>query len=332
MKITPSPLGKRVKGYTKELAGLKEMIIAFIFTLLVFGFCYFIENYQLGYAYYNENLEIIGVVHQRVFLNEIKQNYLAQLKEQGYDIANIKMPKIFIENEIIKLSKVDETAIANYYIEKAEVSINMWQVTTQDDLLSYYFKSQQECDNFTKECKKYLTNEEYNVITISGDKILLTTEEVLQQKTTSLKENRKAIAIKRTPSVSVSRGGNTSKRYNAPMNSYIYMSSPYGMRNGSMHTGIDFAAAAGTELYAWKDGIVTYSGWYGNYGYFIAIDHSDGTTSRYAHCSKINVEVGEKITQGATIGYVGNTGRSTGPHLHFEILVNGEFVNPARYL
>lgn len=330
MKKSPSPLGKRVKGYSKELIELKEMIIAFIFIFLVFSFCYFIENYQLGYAYYNENLNIIGVVHQEIFLDDVKQSYLQQLAADNFNVIETKTPDLIIKSKIIRKNQNESGEISQYYIDNTKVNIEIWQVTTNDDLLSYYFKSQTDCDNFTKECKKYLAKDEYIITKISGDKNMITSQEILNEKLTKIKEYRKATTIERTKTTPVSRGG--VRRYNAPMASYVYMSSPYGMRNGSMHTGIDFAAAAGTELYAWKDGTVSYSGWYGNYGYFIAIDHSDGTISRYAHCSKINVEMGESITQGATIGYVGNTGRSTGSHLHFEILVNGNFVNPANYL
>ena len=99
-----------------------------------------------------------------------------------------------------------------------------------------------------------------------------------------------------------------------------------------MHTGVDFAAYSGTKIYSWKSGKVTFAGWSGGYGNFIEVSHDDGTISRYAHCSKLNVSLGQIVKKGQTIGYVGSTGNSTGPHLHFEIKVNGNFVNPLSYL
>ena len=99
-----------------------------------------------------------------------------------------------------------------------------------------------------------------------------------------------------------------------------------------MHTGVDFAANGGTPIYAWKSGKVTYRGWNGNYGNFVEIDHGDGTVSRYAHMSGYNCSLGDTVSAGYTIGYVGTTGNSTGNHLHFEIKINGSFVNPLNYL
>ena len=144
------------------------------------------------------------------------------------------------------------------------------------------------------------------------------------------KEAAEAAKKRAKTSTVVSRGG--CKRYNAPMASYVCITSKYGWRSSGWHSGVDFAAPQGTELYSWKNGTVTFAAWSGNYGYFIIVDHGDGTISRYAHCSKIIVNVGDSVVQGQTIGLVGSTGRSTGPHLHLEIQVNGKNVDPLLYL
>lgn len=107
-----------------------------------------------------------------------------------------------------------------------------------------------------------------------------------------------------------------------------YISSPYARRWGSMHTGVDIAAPKGTPIYASEEGVVTLAGWSGSYGRCVLIDHENGVVTRYAHQSKIIVKVGQRVEQGQIIGYVGSTGRSTGPHLHFEIIENGRTVNP----
>ena len=110
------------------------------------------------------------------------------------------------------------------------------------------------------------------------------------------------------------------------------LSSPYGMRNGSMHRGIDLANSTGTNVYAADGGRVTFSGYKGSYGYMIEINHENGYVTRYAHNSKLLVKSGERVYRGQHIAEMGNTGRSTGPHLHFEILVNGSHQNPSRYI
>ncbi len=121
-------------------------------------------------------------------------------------------------------------------------------------------------------------------------------------------------------------------KFMRPANGYI--SSRYGYRKsmGDFHTGVDFAGPTGTPIYASDGGKVTYAGWKGNYGYCVFINHGNGYTTVYAHCSKLLVKVGQSVAKGETIARVGSTGRSTGPHLHFEIRVNGQHKNPLNYI
>lgn len=106
----------------------------------------------------------------------------------------------------------------------------------------------------------------------------------------------------------------------------------YGYRWGRVHTGIDIPSSTGVAIRAADGGTVTFAGWSGGYGYCVRIDHGGNMTTLYAHCSKLYVSVGEKVFQGQTIAAVGNTGNSTGPHLHFEVTINGRTVDPQGYL
>lgn len=112
-----------------------------------------------------------------------------------------------------------------------------------------------------------------------------------------------------------------------------YISSGFGQRSGRLHKGIDIIANYGTEILAAADGVVTRSSWFESYGYCVDIRHSDGTLTRYAHCSKLIASVGEQVVAGQTIAKVGSTGRSTANHLHFEVRPNGgNPVNPNNYV
>lgn len=110
------------------------------------------------------------------------------------------------------------------------------------------------------------------------------------------------------------------------------ISSHFGPRWGGFHEGLDIAVPTGTPVRASKEGYVTFSGWNGGYGNAIDIDHGGGVVTRYAHNSRLLVSRGSFVYQGQVIAYSGNTGRSTGPHLHFEIRLNNRPVNPIRYL
>lgn len=113
--------------------------------------------------------------------------------------------------------------------------------------------------------------------------------------------------------------------------------SGYGVRidpiykTTKFHEGMDFSANIGTPIYATGNGTVTKAGWQSGYGRVVIINHGYGYETLYAHMNKINVRVGQKVTRGEVIGEVGNTGKSTGPHLHYEVHVKGRVVNPVNY-
>ena len=116
------------------------------------------------------------------------------------------------------------------------------------------------------------------------------------------------------------------------------ISSYFGYRNApnayatTYHRGIDWATPTGTSVMASCGGTVIQAGWSGSYGYMVLIQHPAGMQTRYAHLSRINVSVGQTVRQGDVIARSGNTGNSTGPHLHFELIQNGTPVNPLSYI
>lgn len=116
------------------------------------------------------------------------------------------------------------------------------------------------------------------------------------------------------------------------------LTSGYGMRDHPIlrrrarHNGVDLAAPTGTPVYATADGLVEMAQWYSSYGNYVQIEHGSDIETRYAHLSSYTVRPGQQVQMGDLIGYVGSTGRSTGPHLHYEVRVNGDPVNPIPYM
>ena len=117
-----------------------------------------------------------------------------------------------------------------------------------------------------------------------------------------------------------------------------YVSSEFGGRanpfdgSGDYHPGIDIAEDYGAPIYASASGYVQRAGWYGGYGNYVNLSHDYGYSTAYGHMSSIKVSAGDYVQKGQVIGYVGSTGYSTGPHLHFEVLLNGEQVNPRKLI
>jgi len=126
--------------------------------------------------------------------------------------------------------------------------------------------------------------------------------------------------------------------YRKPVVGEVEFTSGFGVRSDpflgrpAMHTGLDFRAATGDPVRATASGKVVSSGSAGGYGRMVEIDHGNGLSTRYGHLSEINVKVGDQIKIGQVIGEVGSTGRSTGPHLHYETRIDGEAVDPQKFL
>jgi murein DD-endopeptidase MepM/ murein hydrolase activator NlpD len=123
-----------------------------------------------------------------------------------------------------------------------------------------------------------------------------------------------------------------------PIVGEVDMSSPFGMRmdpfvrGPAIHTGIDLHGDTGDPVRATANGRVTIASWQGGYGKMVEIDHGNGLSTRYGHMSVIDVKVGDQLRIGQAIGKIGSTGRSTGPHLHYETRINDEAVDPQRFL
>jgi murein DD-endopeptidase MepM/ murein hydrolase activator NlpD len=123
-----------------------------------------------------------------------------------------------------------------------------------------------------------------------------------------------------------------------PIDGEIELASTFGVRNDpftgspAMHTGLDMQGETGKPVRATADGTVTTAGWSGGYGKAVDIDHGNGMSTRYGHLSSIDVHVGQSVRTGQIVGKIGSTGRSTGPHLHYETRVRGEAVDPQKFL
>ncbi len=116
------------------------------------------------------------------------------------------------------------------------------------------------------------------------------------------------------------------------------LTSDYGMRTHPVlggrrnHNGVDLAAPTGTPIYATADGLVSRAGPFSSYGNYVSIEHGAQLQTRFAHMSRVVAHEGQRVKKGELIGYVGTTGRSTGPHLHYEVRINGKPVNPVPYM
>lgn len=299
------------------------------------------------------------ILTQEVAKNKLLENRYEMIEyelKEGDNIWDIAMTYKTTMERILELntSIEDETKMQIGEVIKVEKASPILSITTVEEatfkeLIPAEIQYVEFSDLYKDETKVYQEgNDGLKELTVSVTKV--NGEEVsrsLISEKTLIEEKIKVIAYgtKEKPVITVpdksssassgssSSSSSSSGKFMHPLKGAGRISSTYGSRWGTFHKGIDYAAPAGTPIYASAAGKVIYSGYNsGGYGKLVIIEHSNGYQTYYAHNSKLYVNVGETVSQGERIAGVGSTGDSTGNHLHFEIRKNGSPVNPANYL
>jgi len=262
------------------------------------------KNYMLNYtAFLLSSKSINEIIDNSLYLQylfEADKNYFRLLKEEKAEHA-LKQTEMILAQE--------ELYAARSKMEKIEIELKAQENKKNAEIISVI-------------TSKKLEERDTQVLLQEYDE----TEYYIQQLIRRIEEEERK-----------------KKFFNSPMGSLIWpvrgpVTSPYGMRIHPifgvkrMHTGIDVDAPMGAPLVAAAYGIVVYADWLGGYGNTVIIQHAENHTTLYAHLRSSIVDVNRVIQQGELLGYVGSTGWSTGPHLHFEVRVNGEPVDPIPYL
>ena len=183
-------------------------------------------------------------------------------------------------------------------------------------------------NNFGRASKKYLLTESEKLVVARIERESVQKRDALQEQSTLL--SKKAKELQKQIEIETRRQNGTLIRDGSflwPCDS-TYITSEFGEWRGYSHCGLDIADSTGNPVYATKEGRVVAAGYDGGMGYHVIIDHGEGVKSIYMHASQLYVSAGQYVSQGETIMAIGSTGDSTGPHLHFSITINGEYVNP----
>ena len=197
----------------------------------------------------------------------------------------------------------------------------------------------EEAENIIKELKKKESRNSKDLSIVEKYEIELPELSTEKQAVAKLYEKKIVVVATKYPNTNAS-GFSTSRSTTSIKNLGISLVKPvsgvltsrFGARWGRTHTGIDVGAPTGTSIKAAAGGTVIFSGWKGTLGKLVVISHGNGIQTYYGHCSSLLVSTGDTVSAGQLVAKVGNTGRSTGPHLHFEIRVNGSAINPQKYI
>ena len=251
------------------------------------------------------------------------------------DVGEIMESDRQLEDAYIAARENTESVKADYEDTRSELEELKAQLKAEQEELE---KDIEEAIQIILDLENDLENRqaEYDAIMAAEDAANATIDKLVAE----LEAQRAAEAAAAAAAGGGSSGGgnaNATGSFLWPVASYVYVSSRFGLRvhpitgEKKSHTGIDIASNQGTAVYASDGGSVTLAGWNGGYGNCIMIDHGNGYVTLYGHLSSISVSVGQTVSQGATIGAVGSTGNSTGPHLHFEVLKNGTRIDPEQF-
>lgn len=281
----------------------------------------------------NGNLDLLAIV--------FNTDNLSDLLTAIDDVGEIMESDKNIEREYRAARENTEAAKEEY--EQVKLELN----AKQDDLREEQEELQADIDEATQIIKDLETDlenrqAEFDEIMAAEDAANAKIDELVAQ----LEAERRAAAA----AAAAANGGNSGSGAGVssgattgtasfvwPVASYVYISSRFGLRvhpitgETKSHTGMDIASNQGTSVYAADGGTVTLASWNGGYGNCIMIDHGNGYVTLYGHLSGYAISEGQAVSQGSVIGYVGSTGNSTGPHLHFEVLQNGTRIDPEQF-
>ena len=300
------------------------LILAMVFIKYKPAYEVTIAGEKLGYI---ERIDEFKNLIEEKIINQ-EGEYIANvslIQEPEYNFKLLKRTSEANADEVIEKLKTSDTVITYKYYE---VALN--------NETKSYVKTLEEAEKVVNEIKEEFADDNLELNLQINEKYTESIENVdtnnLEVATASVEnaakeikeenENKDALAIVNNIKLSV-----------LPVTGRI--TSRYGERSSlrrSTHTGLDIACTTGTDIKVVSNGTVTFSGKKGSYGNLVIVDHGNGVETWYGHCSKLYAKVGDTVTAGDVIAAVGSTGNSTGPHLHFEIRIDGECVNPQNYV
>lgn len=313
---------KKLKFYTKET------IKFFNIALIAIGFiiAIILIKYKPMYEVKIEGTTI-GYVENKKSLNEKIQENVENYSKENIESAELTAKPEYEFKLMNKSQDENEDEVIIALQNELEITYKYYEIASNNEVIEKV-KDEETAEKLVNEIKELSNNEVELTI---NEKTIKALEEIQIDDLEVAKENTvEKLNIDTTESIADING---IKVATLPVTGTI--SSRYGVSSKirvSTHTGLDIAATTGTPIKVVADGTVTFAAYSGSYGYIVKVDHGNGVETWYGHTSKMLVKEGQAVKAGDTIALVGSTGNSTGPHLHFEVRINGEHVNPQKYL
>lgn len=278
-------------------------------------------------AYKEEIMDTYDTVQKILDGKGVKKVYKVQKGDTMWDIAlrnGVSLEELQLANPSLVIDNIHIGDEINLSVIEPYITVTVVADVTSKEVITY--ETKKVTDKTLKAGKTVVKQEGKNGVAEVQAKVTLVNGNVVTEDVL----NRTVLTEPVARIVNVGTYYVASGTYIRPTGGII--SSRYGNRHGEFHTGVDFASARGTAIKVSNTGKVISAGWKGNYGLCVMVDHGNGVQTLYGHCSKLYVSVGQYVSKGDVIAAVGSTGRSTGPHVHFEVRINGKYTNPFNYI
>ena len=313
---------RKLKYYTKEA------IKFFNITLIAFGFIIAIVLIKYKPMYEVKlSGEEVGYIENKQALSELITSNVENYQSKNIEKVELSATPEYELKLVEKTKESDESDIIIALQKQLDITYKYYEIVSNEEVIEKV-DTIEIAEQIVNDIKEISDGEE--ILTINEK----TTKNIEEMSTDTLevaKENIiEKLDIDTTEAISNING---IKIATLPVSGAI--SSRYGAVSSirsSRHTGLDIVASVGTPIKVVANGTVTFAAYSGSYGYLVKVEHGNGVETWYAHTSKMYVKVGQEVKAGDIIAAVGNTGNSTGPHLHLEVRINGEHVNPQKYL
>lgn len=317
---------KKIKYYTKEGVKLTNIIIIGVLIISAIVLMKLKPVYELSIGE-----EVIGYIEDKELFEQVIDKKLNDNHEENIAFADFEMDTNYKFKFVEKQVEIKEEEVLASLVNYADITYFQYAVCVNGEEKEKFAKEEE-----AKEVVTNLNQQLGNEANVWVERIYTKELPVKSEVQLASVSDNLAFEIKEQVKQEQRRERGT---INGVFMSVVpvkgNITSRYGDRESirsHSHRGLDIAAKTGTPIKAAADGTVTYSGTMSGYGNLLRIDHGNGITTYYGHCSKLYKKEGEKVKAGDVIAAVGNTGNSTGSHLHFEIRRNGEYLNPAKYI
>lgn len=336
----------RISGRTKLVFNMltKLILSMLVGCALMFGMLFISYKPAYGVTFSGEMLGYVS--SKKGVQSQIKDfvekgdseqvGYVILKEEPEYEFALVK-----------KEMPTSDSDIVARVMSECDVYYRVYGINVDDEekfVVETVKEAQEITDKINEEQKSYTekANVEISEKFVQKYELLEDVEVAINNIVSEVKENNKVVkkvttysagSFKTVPEeiLLALRESNSEIDFRKPLDTGV-LTSRFGMRSLGNHGGLDFGAPIGTPIHVAEDGVVTFVGWYGGYGNLVKVQHASGYETYYGHCSAFGCEVGDEVSKGDVIAYVGNTGRSTGPHVHFEIRIDGVKYDPEVFL